>query len=115
MIKLAHGLSNPPRPDSIIGFVKLTTSPSAPLVSTLCNNKIHNLLQTLLRLLNGKNVLVTSFKRKNASTNLVRWIPTGNDDAPAGQLLLLSGDVLTVHGDHDGGQLGYNVQKEKRF
>ena len=36
MIKLAHGLSNPPRPDSIIGFVKLTTSPSAPLVSTLC-------------------------------------------------------------------------------
>ena len=35
MIKLAHGLSNPPRPDSIIGFVKLTTSPSAPLVSTL--------------------------------------------------------------------------------
>ena len=37
MIKLAHGLSNPPRPDSIIGFVKLTTSPSAPLVSTLCH------------------------------------------------------------------------------
>ena len=29
--------SNPPRPDSIIGFVKLTTSPSAPLVSTLCH------------------------------------------------------------------------------
>ena len=40
MIKLAHGLSNPPRPDSIIGFVKLTTSPSAPLVSTLCLGEV---------------------------------------------------------------------------
>ena len=44
MIKLAHGLSNPPRPDSIIGFVKLTTSPSAPLVSTLCQADIQRFI-----------------------------------------------------------------------